>query len=128
MNTIECLPKDIFNICLSYLTKNELIYSDKNRWTEFSIYTVCYTAATNGWLDLLIWAQDRSFTLKKIYDWSLWLCAFAAENGHFETLKWLHKNGCPYDESVCSFAAAGGHLEILKWAKENNFPWGEGTC
>ena len=36
----------------------------------------------------------------------------AALQGHFEVLKWLKENGCPFNKSVCT-AAAEGHLEIL---------------
>ena len=36
-------------------------------------------------------------------------------------LKWLHANGCPWDETTCALAAGGGHLDVLRWARENGF-------
>jgi len=43
-------------------------------------------------------------------------------------LKYLHENGCPWDEYTCSKAASGGHLECLKYAHENGCPWNKETC
>ena len=43
-------------------------------------------------------------------------------------LKYLRKNGCPWNEGLCENAALGGHLEVLKWARENERPWDESTC
>ena len=57
----------------------------------------------------------------------MWTCAFAAEDGHLEILKWARANGCPWDEGTCEYAAHGGHLEGLKWARENGCPWDELT-
>jgi len=30
-------------------------------------------------------------------------------------LKWLHISGCQWDSATCGNAAEGGHLEVLKW-------------
>ena len=46
-------------------------------------------------------------------------CAAAAEGGQLECLKYLHENGCAWDESTCEAAAEGGHLECLKYLHEN---------
>jgi len=34
-------------------------------------------------------------------------------------LRWLHENGCPWDETIAESAAAIGHLTILKYLYEN---------
>ena len=52
----------------------------------------------------------------------------AAKNGHLECLKYLHENGCPWDEKTCSKAAENGQLECLKYAHEKGCPWNEDTC
>ncbi|OQS03726.1 hypothetical protein THRCLA_21086 [Thraustotheca clavata] len=44
----------------------------------------------------------------------------AAENGHFEMIKYLHaagNNSCSY--KAMDFAAANGHLNIVKWLHQN---------
>ena len=47
-------------------------------------------------------------------------CA-AAKNGHLKALKWLIKEGCPYDKSMCREAAVEGGRrarEVLEWLDE----------
>ena len=34
-------------------------------------------------------------------------------------MKWARENGCPWDEVTCAYAAQNGHLETLRWAREN---------
>jgi hypothetical protein len=55
-------------------------------------------------------------------------CTAAARGGHLECLKYLHENGCPWDEETCGRAAAFGHLECLKYLYENGCPWDERVC
>lgn len=52
-----------------------------------------------------------------------WTCAWAAEGGHLEVLKWAIENDCPWDEQTCSRAAARDYLEVLKWLRTNGCPW-----
>ena len=111
MNIIQ-LPKDLNNICCSYLTGDEYLYVN-NEWTKFKKNKACNIAAENGWLDLLIWAKLNG------YEWDSWTCSYAASNGHLEVIKWARQNGCEWDSAVCSCAAWNGHLEVLKWAKLN---------
>src|SRR6185369_5548540 len=110
------LPKDLNNICCSYLTDEECLYVNKE-WTKFNKNYVCYIAAQNGWLDLLKWARQNE------YPWNSWTCSDAALNGHLEVLKWARQNGCEWNSIVCSYAAENGHLEVLKWAKLKGCDW-----
>ena len=86
MNIIQ-LPKDLNNICCSYLTDEEYIYVNNN-WEKFNKNEVCYIAAKNGWLDLLKWAR------KNECQWNNSVCSYAALYGHLEVLKWAKLNGC----------------------------------
>ena len=45
-----------------------------------------------------------------------------------ECLKYLHENGCPWNEEVCCYAASGGHFEILIYLHENGCPRDRNTC
>ena len=49
-------------------------------------------------------------------------------NGHLEVLKYLHQNGCPWNEDACLEAAECGHFEILKYLLQNGCPWNEEAC
>ena len=59
--------------------------------------------------------------------WDEKTCSNAAKNGHLECLKYARKNGCPWNEKTCSEAALKGHFECLKYAHEKGCPWNEET-
>jgi hypothetical protein len=42
-------------------------------------------------------------------------------------MKWLHEQGCPYNESTFSAAAFNGNLETLAWLKDRGFSWNHMT-
>jgi hypothetical protein len=60
--------------------------------------------------------------------WNEDACAIAAKGGHVEVLKWLHENGCPWNKRTCAYAANEGQLEMLQYLRENGCPWDEQTC
>jgi len=74
MQAIDGLIKDVENICLSYLTKEEQIYIRKER-SKFNKDEVCNIAAENGWLDLLMWGKINGCHSDS------WTCNYAALNG-----------------------------------------------
>ena len=49
-------------------------------------------------------------------------CAYAAENGHLEVLKYLREEvKAPWDSDTASWAAQNGHLHILEYLVERKF-------
>ena len=60
--------------------------------------------------------------------WNEGTCSHAAWEGHLHVIKYAHENGCPWDEETCSHAAWTGQLHVLQWARENGCPWDEETC
>ena len=50
------------------------------------------------------------------------------EHGYLECVKYLHENGCPWNEKSCVAASRNGHLEILKYLHENGCYWNELSC
>ena len=78
-------------------------------------------------------ARNGNFVLLKFLHengcpWDEYTCSEAAFNGHLECLKYAHEKGCPWERLTCSWAASGGHLECLKYAHENGCPWNDWTC
>jgi hypothetical protein len=61
-------------------------------------------------------------------EWDENTCAYGALNGHLECVRYAHENGCPWDKRTCSCAAANGHLECLRYAHENRCPWDKMAC
>jgi hypothetical protein len=81
-------------------------------------------AAGRGDLEMLGWAHENIPNNQS----NTFICFCAAQNGQFETLKWLRERGYKWDERVCSGAADAGHLEMLQWARAAGCPWDEKTC
>ena len=46
-------------------------------------------------------------------------CQHAALHGHLPALKYLHENGCPWDELTCQYAALYKHWDCLQYAVDN---------
>ena len=60
--------------------------------------------------------------------WNEYSCTYASLYGYLEVLKYLHENGCLWDSRSCSAASDSGHLDILKYLHENGCPWDEWSC
>ena len=43
--------------------------------------------------------------------------------GHFEVLKWLRSEGCPWDRMTCHWIAMRGARDLLQWAIDNGCPY-----
>jgi len=56
------------------------------------------------------------------------VCCYAALKGHLECLKYLHEQGCKWDEWTCIYAGYNGHLACLQYAHENGCEWDILTC
>jgi len=52
----------------------------------------------------------------------------ASERGRLEALKYLHENGCPWNEKCCENASENEHFECLIYLHENGCPWDEKCC
>lgn len=59
--------------------------------------------------------------------WDATTCAFAADEGQFELLKWAHDNGCPWSEGTGIKTVKGEHVELMTLAVENGCPVPTGT-
>lgn len=47
---------------------------------------------------------------------------------HHDVLKWLHDNGCGWNEGGCKHAVITGRLDILKYLREAGCPWNSEAC
>jgi hypothetical protein len=69
--------------------------------------------------------------LKYLHDngceWDNWVCRCAAQEGYIECLRYLHGKGCDWYTS-CDGAAGCGQIECLKYLHENGCEWNKWTC
>lgn len=56
------------------------------------------------------------------------LCESAAKYGHLACLKYLHDQGCPWDDYTCTIAAGSGHIDCLRYAHSNGCPMTAEVC
>ena len=90
-------------------------------WTEPSF---CWQVAKTNKLELLKWAREE-----KECEWDKWTINAAAYQGNLEMVKYCVANDCPIDGRACAYAAENGHLEVLKYLREEvKAPWDWATA
>jgi hypothetical protein len=68
------------------------------------------------------WARRSRFP------WNQWTFEVAMRKGlDLQTLKWLHKKGCPLSTDTFAIAASHRDLNVLQWLREIECPWSEWT-
>jgi hypothetical protein len=84
----------------------------------------CARVAKTNKLELLKWAREE----KKCKWDGRTICA-AAFQGNLEMVKYCVANECPIDAEACAWAAQNGHLEVLKYLREEvKVPWNSRTA
>lgn len=77
---------------------------------------VCVAAATNGNLEMLMWAREKGCP------WNETVAEAAAQTGNLKILMWLIKTGCESGKAVLA-AANNKHFDVMKWALLNGCSW-----
>ena len=84
----------------------------------------CFQVAKTNKLELLKWAREE-----KKCEWNEWTINAAARQGNLEMVKYCVANECPIGTYACAFAAQNGHLEVLKYLREElKAPWDDCTA
>jgi hypothetical protein len=79
----------------------------------------CSRVAETNKLELLKWAREE-----KKCKWNVATINMAAKQDNMEMLKYCVANECPIDEWACAYAAENGRLEVLKYLREKvKAPW-----
>ena len=94
----------------------------KCHWNEYSLEE----AAACGHLDVMQWAIENGCPMNASVSHGP---AESYEDNSLETLKFLHKHSCPFDEGTCVRAVCSGQFEKLVWLRSPpiNCPWDAGT-
>ena len=84
----------------------------------------CSRVAYTNKLELLKWAREE-----KQCEWDKYTIIAAAYQGNLEMVQYCVANQCPMDGRACAYAAESGHLEVLKYLHEEvKAPWGWRTA
>ncbi len=90
-------------------------------WGETSF---CRRVAETNKLELLEWAREE-----KKCEWDVVTINAAARQGNLEMVKYCVAKKCPISTWACAYAAENGHLECLKYLREEaKAPWGSTTA
>jgi hypothetical protein len=73
-------------------------------------------AAYTGSIDAVIYGRLKNYPLSK------WMTSYAAKNGKYSTLEFLHKVGCEWGQYTMQWAAQNEHIKCLKFAYEHGCP------
>ena len=97
------------------------------RWNEYTLMD----AAACGHLDVMQYAIENGCPMNATVSYPTAEAGWMGydEDDSLETLKFLHKHGCPFDAGTCSKAVLSGKLEKLVWLRSPpiNCPWDAGT-
>ena len=114
---LACVSKLWRSVLLPMLARAKAKFNAEKNWKKvrrLSKRTFCKVAAANGHTAFVEWGKNNG--CKFDYE-SL---GYAAQRGHFETVKWIGENlKQPWGEDVLLIAAKGGHIDILEWLTEN---------
>jgi len=105
---------------MSSISTLEFAWENKSLWPSWWDETYfCSRVAETNKLELLKWAREE-----KKCEWDGWTINRAARQGNLEMVKYCAANQCPINELACAYAAENGRLEVLKYLREKvKAPW-----
>ena len=111
---------------MSSISTLEVAWENRSLWPrdwEDETY-FCWKVAQTNKLELLKWIREE-----KKCEWDEGTINEAACHGNLEMVKYCVANDCPIDGRACAYAAENGHLEVLKYLREEvKAPWDWATA
>jgi hypothetical protein len=111
---------------MSSISTLEVAWENRSLWPrdwEGETY-FCWKVARTNKLELLKWIREE-----KKCEWDEGTINEAACHGNLEMVKYCVANDCPIDGRACAYAAENGHLEVLKYLREEvKAPWNWATA
>ena len=109
---------------MSSISTLEFVWENKSLWwLGWDETNFCWRVAETNKLELLKWAREE-----KKCKWNKYTIEAAAYHGNLEMVKYCVANECPISVYACAYAAENGHLECLKYLREEvKAPWDESS-
>ncbi len=99
---------------MSSISTLEFVWENKSLWSGWWNQTwFCWRVAETNKLELLKWAREE-----KKCEWNEKTINTAVHQGNLEMVKYCVANECPINEDACAYAAENGRLECLKYLHE----------
>jgi hypothetical protein len=99
---------------MSSISTLEFAWENKPLWpSNWDETDFCWRVAKTNKLELLKWAREE-----KECEWNERTIDAGACQGNLEMVKYCVANECPIDEWACAWAAQNGQLEVLKYLRE----------
>jgi hypothetical protein len=110
---------------MSSISTLEIAWENRSLWpSHWDERRFCNGVAETNKLELLKWIREE-----KKCEWDARTIDAAADSGNIEMIKYCDANRCPVHASACAYAAEYGHLECLKYLHEvAKAPWNTGTA
>ena len=110
---------------MSSISTLEFAWENRSLWpTYWNERQFWRRVAKTNKLELLKWAREE-----KKCEWGKWTIQAAASQGNLEMVKYCVANRCPINMSACAYAAENGDLECLKYLREEvKAPWDWATA
>ena len=104
---------------MSSISTLEFAWENKSLWPTDSERSFCLQVARTNKLELLKWVREE-----KKCEWDKGTLLAATQRNNLDMVKYCVVNQCPIDSDACAFAAEFGHLELLKYLREEvKAPW-----
>jgi hypothetical protein len=104
---------------MSSISTLEVAWENISLWPRGGERDFCLEVAKTNKLELLKWIREE-----KKCEWDDLTILAAACRGNLEMVKYCVANKCPINMWSCAWAAQNGHLEVLKYLREEaKAPW-----
>lgn len=85
-------------------------------WANSSI--LANSSKTHSYIVPVLMTYCKLQRTRTICPWDRWTCILAATYGRLHIIQWCRKHDCPRDECECAFATENGHFQTLQFVEK----------
>ena len=85
---------------------------------------VFFWAATEGYLNILVWGQEKGYTWPHHYNYRN-----VVIRGHLDVILYFKSDNYDWSQhNICRHAARHRYLDMLIWARAVGYEWNKARC